>query len=97
MSNLVWTQYGPVPREALVANDEVSESAGTREIRTIWRLQHPLKFVATEPMKVTVDGGEAKTYEIGEVVELPTGTFMRSSCVVEILMPQGLSGAQAQM
>jgi hypothetical protein len=97
MSNLVWTQYGPVPREALVATDEISETGNSREIRTIWRLQYPIKFVATEPMKVTVDGGEAKTYEKGEVVELPTGTFMRSSCVVEILMPQGLSGSQAQM
>jgi hypothetical protein len=42
MSNLVWTQYGPVPRDVLEAKDEIAETEGARTFATSWFLTEPL-------------------------------------------------------
>lgn len=90
------TQFGPVPREALEVKDEISETSNTREIATTWRLKTPMRFQATEQLRAMGDEGTFVLQQ-GEVIELQAGQLMRRSCVVEVLMPQGIAGVQPNL
>lgn len=96
--SMVWTQFGPVPREVLDVNDTVSETPNSREIMTVWRLNRPFVFTASEMFNVVWEIGEpAQTVEPGESFDLKVGQFMRNSSVVEVLMPQSIAGGQAKL
>lgn len=95
--SMVWTQYGPVPREVLDVTDRVNETPSTREIITVWRLKQPMTFKAAERFQAVMEIGEqARTIEPGESVELKVGQFMRNSSVVDVLMPQSITGGQGK-
>jgi uncharacterized protein (DUF2345 family) len=97
MSNLVMTQFGPIPRDMLEAKDEISETSNSREVATVWTLKEQVTLVLPNAViALNTDGTQIKL-EQGQAITLMPGQLMRRSAAVEVLMPQGLSGAQAQM
>jgi hypothetical protein len=97
MSNLVMTQFGPIPRDMLEAKDEISETGNSREVATVWTLKEQVTLVLPHAVEAMMGDGTKQVLEQGQAITLMPGQLMRRSAAVEVLMPQSLSGAQAQM
>lgn len=94
MSNLVMTQFGPIPRDVLDVSDAVSETGNSREVASTWRLNKELTIVLPHAVEALNADGSKQVLEQGQAVTLQVGQLMRRSAAVEVLMPQNLTGAQ---